>query len=648
MRKHLYLFTFIIVCIRANAQNNATPFNINALYDGKEDVVKISYEIINASSTDLFDVYVEAYKDNKGKSEKIKIVSISGDIKNVSPNNTLNINWQQRKDGHVFDDDISFVILISRKPYISLSKHLIKSAIFPGWGDYKIGNNKHYFFYGLAGYGLITGSILLNKNANTNYNAYKGSYNINESNNYYKSAVKANNYSYWAIGGAALVWSVDILNVYNKVQKAKKDLNPKTSKYYYEQSLQRTQTTSNKIHLNTKNNFDIALEKGNSYYDAKKYDDAKREYDIAYNYNSASLELKNKLENVNSILKLEEEKEIKYQEALKKGNDLFDKNEYNSAIAAYDAALKIKPEEKEPQQKKEEIKRKLAELEKQNKYQESIKLGDIAFQNKRYEIAIDHYNIALSNKQNDPIAIDKIEKCNNIIDEANYQANIKKAKSSFEKKDFENTIIFCDDALNSKPDDITAIALKEKAQAIINKNILEEEYSTRLASIENETDFEYQIELLKRLKADFPNKSLEIDKKIKNINAKNRVIVPFTEENGVFYINVSINTIPMKIIFDTGASDVSISLTEALFLLKNGNLKQEDIGETVYYGIANGSVAEGTKINLKTIKVGGITIYNVEASIVHELKAPLLFGQSAIKKLGNYTFDYKNKRIVFE
>ena len=106
------------------------------------------------------------------------------------------------------------------------------------------------------------------------------------------------------------------------------------------------------------------------------------------------------------------------------------------------------------------------------------------------------------------------------------------------------------------------------------------------------------------------------------------------KEGGVYTVPCKVNGVPLRFIFDTGAADVSISLTEAVFMQKNGYLKKEDIGEEVWYGIANGDVAKGTKINIKEIEFAGLKLYNVKASVVHEMSAPLLLGQSAIEKLG--------------
>jgi len=125
-------------------------------------------------------------------------------------------------------------------------------------------------------------------------------------------------------------------------------------------------------------------------------------------------------------------------------------------------------------------------------------------------------------------------------------------------------------------------------------------------------------------------------------------IIKMEKSGGVYLIPCKVNALPLKFIFDTGASEVSISLTEALFMLKNGYLTESDIKGTVYYSIANGDIAEGTKINIQKIEVGKQTLYNVEASIVHSTEAPLLFGQSAMERFGKFTMDYPNSNLIIE
>jgi clan AA aspartic protease (TIGR02281 family) len=111
----------------------------------------------------------------------------------------------------------------------------------------------------------------------------------------------------------------------------------------------------------------------------------------------------------------------------------------------------------------------------------------------------------------------------------------------------------------------------------------------------------------------------------------------------------TVNGLSLNFILDTGADEVSISLSEALFMLKNGYIDENDLLNTEYYQLANGEIVEGTKLVLRTLKIGGLTIKNVEASIVHTMNAPLLLGQSALSKLGMITIDYaKNQLIINE
>ena len=118
-----------------------------------------------------------------------------------------------------------------------------------------------------------------------------------------------------------------------------------------------------------------------------------------------------------------------------------------------------------------------------------------------------------------------------------------------------------------------------------------------------------------------------------------KVIQMRKENDGTYEIPCKVNGLDLKFIFDTGASDVSITLTEALFMLKNGFLKESDITGTQYYSIANGEIAEGTTIKISELEIDGLILYNVNASIVHEMKAPLLLGQSAISRLGKIMID---------
>jgi aspartyl protease family protein len=124
--------------------------------------------------------------------------------------------------------------------------------------------------------------------------------------------------------------------------------------------------------------------------------------------------------------------------------------------------------------------------------------------------------------------------------------------------------------------------------------------------------------------------------------------VKMEKRNGVYQIPVTINGSEMYFIFDTGAGMISISSVEATFLYKQGRLKDEDFVGKADFLDANGNISEDAIIVLKEVTIGNRTIRNIQASVVGNAKAPLLFGQSALEKFGKISIDYGKGEISFE
>ena len=144
------------------------------------------------------------------------------------------------------------------------------------------------------------------------------------------------------------------------------------------------------------------------------------------------------------------------------------------------------------------------------------------------------------------------------------------------------------------------------------------------------------------------NRGAAINNHHSTFKNRGKTIVKMVQIGGVYQIPVDVNGVRMSFIFDTGASNISISTTEAMFLAKQGLLSKEDIIGSQKYMDANGDISEGTVINLKTIKIGDRVLNNIEAGVVDNLNAPLLFGQSALSKFGKISIDNKRGEITFE
>ena len=117
---------------------------------------------------------------------------------------------------------------------------------------------------------------------------------------------------------------------------------------------------------------------------------------------------------------------------------------------------------------------------------------------------------------------------------------------------------------------------------------------------------------------------------------------------GTYEVACSVNGLPLKMIFDTGAADVTISSVEANFMLKNGYLSDGDIKGKRNYITASGDIHEGTVLRLKEVKLGDAVLKNIEASVVHSQKAPLLLGQSVLEKFGTITIDNVNSKLLIK
>ncbi len=132
-----------------------------------------------------------------------------------------------------------------------------------------------------------------------------------------------------------------------------------------------------------------------------------------------------------------------------------------------------------------------------------------------------------------------------------------------------------------------------------------------------------------------------------NLEDYSQNVLKMENNNGVKYVWIEINGIRLKFIFDTGASDISISPIEASILYKQGTLTKDDILDKEYFQDATGRISVGTKINLRTVKVGNRILQNIQATVVNNPNAPLLLGKSVLENFGKIEIDYTNGEIIF-
>lgn len=143
------------------------------------------------------------------------------------------------------------------------------------------------------------------------------------------------------------------------------------------------------------------------------------------------------------------------------------------------------------------------------------------------------------------------------------------------------------------------------------------------------------------------NEELERTPTLPVYEENNRNVLKMEVQNGVRYVWIEINGIKLRFIFDTGASSICISSAEAVVLVRQGLLQEEDFIGSEFFQDATGRISEGTKINLREVKIGNIVLENIEATVIDNVNAPLLLGQTVFERFGKIEIDNENNEIIF-
>ncbi|MBL7114118.1 MAG: hypothetical protein ISS19_19440 [Bacteroidales bacterium] len=189
----------------------------------------IEYDILSADPSDLFKVRIEV---TNASGIKINALSISGDVgEDISGGINLRILWNLEKDEISLDKEIFVEVVAEKKKLPEVQKEIIpvettpttvvkkiskgnmvlSSTVFPGWGLSKAKQGKPCWLLGVAGYGCIAGSVILNRTAIMTHDDYKVSLDADESITLYDKSVMQDNISEYLGYTAAGIWAVSLI-----------------------------------------------------------------------------------------------------------------------------------------------------------------------------------------------------------------------------------------------------------------------------------------------------------------------------------------------------------------------------------------------------------------------------------------------------
>ncbi len=165
--------------------------------------------------------------------------------------------------------------------------------------------------------------------------------------------------------------------------------------------------------------FDEAIAKGDNYFGEESYELARAEYEKAVNLKSNEAYPKKQLVEISSLLKkLALEQQKRFDDAIVKGDNFYEQQNYQEAVLQYKIAESIKPAEGYPKQQIAECNTFLAKRLKEIKARYNIAIADAdkLYATKIYDKAIKAYKNAKSIKPDEDYPREQINKITNLIE----------------------------------------------------------------------------------------------------------------------------------------------------------------------------------------------------------------------------------------
>ena len=190
-----------------------------------EENLIINYDILNAKPSDFYKVWIEV-TDSDGK--KINAISVTGDVgQEIKGGTDKRIIWNMVSDKIYIDKEIIIEVkaelstkLVELKEKEESSKNLtnisktnmvLTSIPIPGLGQSLLKRGKPYWLAGVAGYGCLAGSVILNRMAASTYDEYKSSDVETDRISFFDEAVRKDKYSKCLAYSAIGIWAADLI-----------------------------------------------------------------------------------------------------------------------------------------------------------------------------------------------------------------------------------------------------------------------------------------------------------------------------------------------------------------------------------------------------------------------------------------------------
>jgi tetratricopeptide (TPR) repeat protein len=220
----------------------------------------------------------------------------------------------------------------------------------------------------------------------------------------------------------------------------------------------------------------------------KKYNEALEPYQQAVKIKPNEKYPQDQLSEINKLIAAEKKLADDYQKAITDADNRLKAGQYDEARNLYSSATAFKPSEKLPKDKIAEIDGILAAIQlKEQNYTKAISDGDESFTGKRYLEAIAFYNAASAIKPAETYPKSQVEKTNSLLAEQqkldnNFLAVVTSADQFFEEKKYNEAIADYRKALVLKPaEKYPSEKIAEAEKQIADIKAIQESYDKAIA-----------------------------------------------------------------------------------------------------------------------------------------------------------------------
>ena len=238
--------------------------------------------------------------------------------------------------------------------------------------------------------------------------------------------------------------------------------------------------------------FDQSIAKADAYFESREYDNAFVEYQNALVIIPGNKYAKDKLTEIEELKTELTNRNKQYISLISNADKLFAKNNLSEARMKYNEALTVDPSQTYPQEKINEIDQILAaNQDAENQYNKAVATGDLYFNKQEYEPALTEYRKANNLKPGEKYPLQRINEINKLIAdknslEDNYNNTIVYADQLFSSGEYDKALKAYETARALMPQNTyPAEKIAEINQLLGNQQAKDEQYAKLLTDADN-------------------------------------------------------------------------------------------------------------------------------------------------------------------